>query len=79
MVNQKIEDVIKDITETQGGFAVKSLSYKKQTNTVTGLVQSPIDRDNIRNGFHGIMWDSYGRPRGTQGKSFTDEYRIKLR
>lgn len=58
----KQED-LEHVKETQGGFAVKNLSYKKIDNIITGQVKDPYNLfPHLYEGWITAVWNTKGTP-----------------
>jgi hypothetical protein len=58
-----IEEKIKTITHTIGGYEVKDLKYKKADRVITGRVKDPSNLfPHLYEGFVSCVWNSAGFP-----------------
>ena len=58
-----IEEKIKSITHTKGGYEVKDLRFKKADRIITGRVKDPSNLfPHLYEGFISCIWNSSGFP-----------------
>lgn len=72
-----VEEKIKLITHTIGGYEVKDLSYKKVDRIITGRVKDPSNLfPHLYDGFCTCVWNTNGYPqRDNKGRN---DMRIEL-
>ena len=65
-----IEEKIKNITQTVGGYEVKDLSFKKNDRIITGRVKDPSNLfPHLYEGYVSCQWNSAGFPiRANKGR-----------
>jgi hypothetical protein len=72
-----LEEKLKSITHTVGGYEVKDLSYKKVDRLITGRVKDPFNPfPNLYEGFVSVVFNTSGYPqRMNKGRN---DLRIEL-
>ena len=58
-----MQEFIKDINQTNGGYPVKDLRWLPLDNIIVGLVKDPMyGKPELREGYIAVQWNKYGKP-----------------
>ena len=58
-----INELLKTVNQTVGGYPVKDLRFLPLDNIIVGLVLDPVyGKPTLRDGFIAVQWDKRGRP-----------------
>jgi hypothetical protein len=76
MLNDLVNEIIKDITETVEGYPVKNLKWNSLDNIIVGMVKCPvIGRINLHEGYIVCQW----RKNGTATNRYKGREDLKLK
>jgi hypothetical protein len=74
-----MEELIKDITHTVGGYPIKDLRYNKRDNLFIGRVLDPVcGNTKLHNGFVTVCWRKNGKVDNRYGGSKRSDLEIKF-
>ncbi len=58
-----MDEILKNITQTKGGYPVKDLRLIKLDNILVGMVQCPVlGKETLREGYVCVQWTTKGKP-----------------
>ena len=58
-----MQEFIKDINQTNGGYPIKDLRWLPLDNIIVGLVKDPLyGKPELREGYVAVQWNRYGKP-----------------
>jgi len=58
-----MQEFIKDINQTNGGYPIKDLRWLPLDNIIVGLVKDPMyGKPELREGYIAVQWNKYGKP-----------------